>query len=107
MMDKIQEILERAGAKDFDDLNDIEKETYFQMLEIAESGKITLEEFKKSVKRMRESVEYTLASEDLPKNKDLFLKARLKCYIIFEAFFEKPERAREMLEQYGKSTKRR
>jgi hypothetical protein len=105
-MDKeVQEVLTSAGIKDFDELTAVEKESYFKLLEVAESGKITLEDFQKNVKKMRESIDYALAVEDLGVTKDIFLKARLKCYIIFEAFFEKPERAREMLEQYKKLAK--
>lgn len=107
MEEKIQDILASAGVKDFDELTSIEKETYFKMLEVAESGKITLEDFQKNIKRMRESVEFILAVEDLNPAKDLFLKARLKCYILMESFFEKPERASEILEQYGKLAKNR
>jgi hypothetical protein len=102
MMDKVQEILEKAGIKDFDDLKDYEKDTYFKLLEIAESGKITLDDIKSSIKRMREGLEFTLASEDLSKNKDIFLKARLKNYILLESVFDRPERAKEMLDQYKK-----
>lgn len=100
--DPVQEVLEAAGIKDFDELTSVEKESYFKMLEIAESSEITLEDFKTTVKRMRESVSLALAVEELPPAKDLFLKARLKCYILFEAFFDKPERAKEILGQYKK-----
>jgi hypothetical protein len=103
--DPVQEVLEAAGIKDFDELTTIEKETYFKLLEIAESGKISLEDFKTNIPKMRESVEYVLAVEDLAPKRDMFLKARLKNYILFEAFLNKPERAREMLEQYKKIAK--
>lgn len=106
-MDRIQEILESAGIKDFDELRDFEKDTYFKMLEVAESGKITLDYVIKAVKAMREKLEFTLATEDLSRRKDLFLKARLKNYILLESIFDKPERAREMLDQYGKLAKKR
>lgn len=102
MEDKIQEVLHNAGIKDFDGLRDIEKETYFKMLQVAESGKITLEDVKKSVRKMREAVEMALATEDLPEKKDIFLKARLKNYLLLESVFDRPERARDVLEQYNK-----
>lgn len=101
-MDEVNQILEKAGIKDFDELRDFEKETYFKMLEIAEAGKLTLEEIQKSIKKMREGVTFALAVEDLLPEKDLYLKARLKNYILLEAVFDRPERAREMLAQYGK-----
>lgn len=104
-IEKVDEILKTAGIKDFDDLSDNERVTYFKMLEVAESGKVTLEHIKKSIKSMREGVEFTLATEDLSERKDLFLKARLKCYILLESVFERPERAKEMLEQYNRAAK--
>lgn len=107
MQEKLEEILEKAGIKSFDDLKDFEKETYFKMLEIAEKGQITLEDVKKHIKNMREGVEFSLATEDLSKNKSLFLKARLKNYILLESLFERPERAKEMLDQYGKGVERK
>lgn len=105
MEEELKKILERSGIKDFDSLTDVERETYFKMLEVAESGKITLEDWQKNVKKMRESVDYSLATDDLSPVKDLFLKARLRCYLLMEAFFEKPERAKEMLQQYGRTAK--
>lgn len=103
---QVEELLQQAGIRDFDELTAVERETYFQMLEVAESGKITLDDFRKHVKRMRESVEFALATEEYVQRLDIFYKARLKCYILFEAFFEKPQRAKEMLEQYGKRIKK-
>ena len=102
MDEKVQEVLEAAGIKDFDELSDIEKQSYFKMLEIAQSGKITLDDFIKHIRKMQETVEFALATENLTQRQDLFLKARLKNYIIMESFFDRPERAKEMLEQYKK-----
>lgn len=103
--DPVQEVLEAAGIKDFDELRDFEKADYFRLLEISEAGKITLEDVKASIKRMREGLEFALATEDLSERKDLFLKARLKCYILLESVFDKPERARQILEQYKRLAK--
>ena len=102
----LDSILERFGIKDFDDLREDEKETYFKMLEIAESSKIDLEGFKAHVKALREGVETALASEKLTKMQDIFLKARLKNYLLFENFFDRPERARKMLESYKPGIKK-
>lgn len=102
MNDKIQELLEAAGIKDFDELRDFEKPIYFKWLEIAQTGQITIEDIKRGIKKMREGIEYSLAIEDLSKSKDIFLKARLKNYILIEAILERPERAKDILDSYGK-----
>jgi len=88
------------GIKDYDDLTPVERDEYQKMLKIQESGTISLEDFKRHVHAMRQSVEYELAK--LPNNdeKNTGLKARLMNYLLFESFFDKPERARQLLEQY-------
>lgn len=101
--EQVDEVLAAAGIKDFDELRDFEKETYFKMLEVAQSGKVTLEDIRKSIKKMREGLEFALATEDLSLRKDLFLKARLKNYILLESVFDRPERASEILNQYKRS----
>lgn len=104
-MDDILGILGIKGVEDYDDLTPDEQETYRAMLDIVQSGSISLEDFKKHVHSMRQSVEYELSSHERNDRKDLLLKARLKNYLLFEAFFEKPERARDMLKQYSSHSK--
>lgn len=99
---------------DFDKLNSIEREHYLKTLELVETSKITLEDFKKHIHGMRQAIENSLVDEPeyiysspfpfLKRSnpKILELKARLKNYLIFEAFFDRPDRAREILETYKK-----
>lgn len=117
MEDRINTWLQNLGIRDFDDLRADEKETYFKLLELAEKSKITLEDFKKHVRQMRMSVEMALVDEEkfifskiFPffkrKNPRFYiLQARLKNYILFENLFDRPERAREILDQYTKVRK--
>lgn len=102
-VDKLDEVLKSAGIEDFDELTEAEKDSYMKMLDMAQHSVVTLEDFKKHVKRMRESIEMSLVSDDMAVRRDLFLKARLKCYLLFESFFEKPERASEILDQFAKA----
>lgn len=102
-MDYLDQILKKAGVKDFDELTVDEKESYFSMLKIAESAVISLDDVKTHIKAMKDAVEYSLANEKLSNNEDLFLKARLKNYLFFDNLLNKPERARHMLDQYGKT----
>jgi len=100
MLQDIQKYLESLGIKDFDDLRSDEKESYFKLLDLVEKSKITLDDIKKHIHAMRMGVEFSLATEKLNKSEDLYLKARLKNYILLESLFERPERAKEMLIQY-------
>jgi hypothetical protein len=117
MLEDIDNWLKTLGIKDFDDLIEDEKKEYFKLLDIAEKSKVTLEDFRSHVKQMRISVEYAITEEPqfvfskpFPflrrKNpKFIQLQARLKNYILFEALFDRPERAKEMLQQYTNKTK--
>lgn len=116
-MKNIDEWLKELGIKDFDDLTSDEKESYFKLLELAEKSKITLEDVKKHVRQMRMSIEFALTDENRFVFSKIFpflrrknprielLQARLKNYILFENLFDRPERAREMLDQYMKVKK--
>ena len=107
--------LQELGIKDYDELTSVERETYEKMLEIAQSSQISLEDYKGYVKGMRESVENELASiEDFiyvfifkrVNPKQVLLKARLKNYLLMESFFDRPERARKLLDSYKQRAKR-
>ena len=105
MREDIDNWLKSLGIRDFDDLRSDEKGSYFKLLDLAEHSKISLDDVKKSIKDSRTSVEFALASHKLSKNEDLFLKARLKNYILLESLFDRPERAKAMLNQYVKVRK--
>ena len=49
---------------------------------------------------MTESVEQELCEHELPRTKDIFLKARLKNYILLSDFLTTPDKAKKSLEQY-------
>jgi len=63
------------------------------------SLELTLSDVKDHVKVLIETVERELATYDLPKNKDLFLKARLKNYLIIADFLTGPDKAKKYIEQ--------
>ena len=110
----MEEFVTESGEIDFDKLNSIEREEYLKMLTIVQGSKITLEDFKKHVKVMRQSLENALLKEPEFIYSPMFpffkryntnvilIKARLQNYLIFEAFFEKPELAKAQLDQYKK-----
>lgn len=94
MLDKI---LERLGLK-YEDLNQQEKETLQTWIESLQKNRITVESIRKYIISMRESVENELTKSDIGSKQDLFLKARLRNYMLLDAFLTSPERAQQQLE---------
>lgn len=101
-MEWLEQLLKQRGVDDYDALTDDEKKTYREWLDVQSNAELSIEKLKGYIKQMRISVEMTLATHDLKPQQDMYLKARLKNYILIEALFELPEKARKMIEQMGK-----
>ena len=109
-MEDIQDI-------DFDKLNILERDSYLKALEQVASSQITLDDFKRHISAMRQAVERALVDEPdyiysspLPflkrqNPKVAELKARLKNYLIFEGFFDRPDQAKAQLDMFKKRLK--
>lgn len=89
--------LEQQGIN-IEELNAIEKQTYFEMLDAVQDSQLTPEKLKDYILNMRSAVEEELIKTDLNSKEDQFLKARLKNYMLLEAFLTSPERAKKALE---------
>ena len=94
----INEILEKAGLK-FDDLNANERETLFTWEEALAKSQISVEKVKTYINSMKAAVEQELTTAGLNSKQDLFLKARLRNYMLLEGFLSSPERAKEALDR--------
>lgn len=96
-------LLEKFGLS-YEDLNTAEKETYVAWLNDWENKKLDIVDVRNYIVAMKNAVAMELA--DTPysdKDKGRILKARLKNYILLEAFLTAPEKARERLEATVKS----
>lgn len=89
--------IEKKGIK-IEDLTADEQQTYFTMLDAVNKAQLTPEKLKDYIMAMRDAVEQELIKTDLGADQDLFLKARLKNYMLLEAFLNSPERAKKALE---------
>lgn len=99
-------LLEKLGL-DYEELNTAEKETYITWLNDWESRKLDVSDIKNYILAMKNAVAMELA--DTPygdKDKGRILKARLKNYILLEAFLTAPDKARERLEASVKNLKK-
>ncbi len=116
-----EEILKRIGFK-YDELTGDERATLFSWVDSVNRSTLTLEDVKENIRRMRDAVEQELTQKRNSPEKwvtlltffipilgiiqkwyqdqrEVELKARLRCYTLIEALLTSPERAREQLER--------
>jgi hypothetical protein len=101
----ISDFLSKFNLK-YEDLNASEKETLQTWLEELASKEITLDDVKKYIREMITGVEMELSECDINQKKDIFLKGRLKNYLLLLAFLESPEKAKQALEKQLKNIKK-
>jgi len=103
MLDKL---LEKYDLK-YEDLNELERDTLNNWLEAIEKNVVTVQSIKEHIDSMKRSVETELAQEPEYKkilffkvrnDKNVLLKARIRNYLILEAFLTSPEKAKQQLE---------
>ena len=94
----IDKLLERVGLK-YDDLNPGEKETLNTWLDAIQKSKVTIETLRDHITAMKQAVEQELTKTTNNNKQDVFLKARLRNYLLLEAFLTTPEKAQAQLEQ--------
>jgi histidyl-tRNA synthetase len=97
-MSIIDDLLQKTGLK-YEDLNVAERETLQSWMEALGKNQLNLESVKQYITSMKESVEQELTKTDLNTKQDLFLKARLRNYMLLEAFLSTPERAKKALDK--------
>ena len=93
----VDELLKKSGLK-YEDLNVLEKETLNVWTEALQKGQLTLTKVREYISSMREAVERELTKAKIGTKQDIFLKARLRNYLLLEAFMISPEKAEEQLE---------
>jgi len=93
----LDEILEKSGLK-YEQLTALEKETLNTWMDALQKGQVSIEKVREYIGSMKEAVEQELTKFDLDPNQDLFLKARLRNYMLLDAYLSTPERAKEQIE---------
>lgn len=93
----IDKLLERTGLK-YDDLTPEEKETLNGMLDVVGKSALSVQKIRDYIDEMKDAVERELTKTDMNTAQDLFLKARLRNYLLLSAFLSTPEKAKEQME---------
>jgi len=96
-MSIIDKILERTGLK-YEDLNTAERDTLNNWLETLNKGELTVQKIREYIFTMKEAVEAEVAKSNLDTKQDLYLKARLRNYMLLDAYLSTPEKAKEQIE---------
>jgi len=103
----IDEILKKRGVK-YDDLSLGERENLFRMVEVLNKSALTMDRWREFIKHMKEEVEKELVNEPefnrififkVDNRRQIYLKARLKNYLLLEAFLDTPQKAKEAVLQ--------
>jgi len=93
-MDKI---LEKFGLK-YSDLEPAERETLQSWLSDLESNALSVEKLRGYIAAMKDAVEQEVTQTTHNSKQDIFLKARLRNYILLDAFLSSPEKAKKAIE---------
>ena len=93
----LDDLLEKFNLK-YEDLNAVERETLNTWVEALQKGQVSVEKIKEYIVSMREAVENEVSRSNLGSKQDLFLKARLRNYLLLESFLSTPERAKQQME---------
>lgn len=94
----VDDILERLNLK-YEDLKPAERETLQTWLVSLDNAQLSIDKIKDHIISMRVSVEQELTKVGHESKQDIYLKARLRNYILLEAFLTSPEKARAQIEQ--------
>lgn len=94
----IDQLLEKAGLT-YEELTSVERDTLNQWMESLQKSKVSVSNVRSYIASMRDGVEIELTKTTHNSKQDLLLKARLKNYMLLEAFLATPEKAKEALDR--------
>ena len=97
-MSVMDELLQRFNLT-YDELYPVEKEQLNTWMEALQKNELTLAKVKGYIGAMRESLELELTKVGHESKQDLFMKARLRNYMLLDAFLTSPEKARQAIER--------
>lgn len=101
----LDQLLQRLGLK-YEDLSAVEKETLNNWLQVLNKNELSVDKIREYVGTMRESVETELSNHRSgfikrlwDGDRDTILKARLRNYMLLDAFLSSPEKAKKQIEK--------
>lgn len=95
-MDKLLALFGRPDLT-YDQLTPVERDTFHAWLSNLKKNSLTLNDVHGYIKQLRDGVENELTKSDLAPRQDLFLKARLRNYMLLDSMMSLPMKAEELL----------
>lgn len=96
----MDDFLKSLGFKlKYEELTKAERDQLYVWMDQMQKAVVTLEDVKGYIHTMRDSVENELTKVSNSKEEDYLLKARLRNYMLLEAFLSSPERAKAALKK--------
>jgi hypothetical protein len=92
------ELLLQFGLK-YEDLTSAEKDTFNSWLMALNENQLSVDRIRDYISAMRDAVEEELTQTKNGSNEDYLLKARLRNYMLLEAFLTTPDKARKAMER--------
>ena len=83
----------------YEDLKLEERETLNNWMQALGKNALSIPRIKEYIHSMRDGVEQELTKVGHNSKEDIFLKARLRNYMLLESFLDSPERAKKAIEQ--------
>lgn len=99
MDDLLKSLGINTNGVNYDEMTKEEQKTLHEWLDAFRKNELTVAGIKSYIVTMRDSVELELTNTSISSKEDIFLKARLKNYLMMEAFLTAPEKAKKYLEQ--------
>jgi len=103
-MGVMDDILQRYNLK-YEDLNSAERDQLHQWMEDLSKNELTIAKVRTYIQNMRDTVEIELSKVDNGSKQDTLLKARLRNYLLLDAFLTSPEKAKTALDRALKGFK--
>jgi len=103
----LDELLERFDLK-YEQLSSVERETLLSWMDALNRNQLTTDKIQQYINVMRDAVDQELVNEPefnylfifrVPNRKQILLKARLRNYMLLQAFLLTPEKAKAALER--------
>lgn len=91
-------LLDKFNLK-YEDLKPAEQETLHLMLSDLKKNELTVMSIREYITKMKMGVEEELTKVGHETRQDIYLKARLRNYILLEAFLVSPEQAQKEIEK--------
>lgn len=91
-------LLKQFGLR-FEDLNSVERESFFNLVESVKTNDLTLDKLKDRIEMMRESVIMEVSNYKNGSTQDIYCKARIRNYTLIIGILGGQERAQKALEQ--------